>query len=106
MRVVRQVRKRRSVFVISIESTRADSRARQFRTARNLERKPMESVRSIRIEFLEVFHLSDLGRNSYQMTSVEAHELHRLKRRDRLGKRENSLPFFVSDRRQRIELIA
>lgn len=101
-----QTREWRSVFVIAVESAGADTTALELLATGNLEWEPVQAVRGIRIELLEIRHLSYLRRDSDEMASVQAENLHGLQCPDRGRKGHDLFPFFGSYLGNRIKFIA
>ena len=98
-RIARQARKRRPVLVVPVECPSADTAALQLPASGDFVWEPVEVVRSLRVEFFEAGHLTDFGRNSYQVASVESDLFHRLQFLDRGRQGYDLLPQFGSDSR-------
>src|SRR5262249_32727198 len=95
----------RPVFVVAIKSARADAAFLQARAARYLIGKPMEAIRSVRIEFLERSHFADLRRDSNEVAAVKAQVLDRLQSCDGFGQRKDLLPVFGTDTGHGIQFV-
>jgi len=65
-----------AVFVIAVESACADTTALELLAPGNLEWEPVQAVRGIQIELLEICRLSYLRRDSDKMASVQTENLH------------------------------